>query len=279
MKSLEQIETQNFIPNSKFKLDEVGITNLKTLLVINRNGKMFRLIPSIKVTINLPSQIKGAHMSRIVESIQEILNSELHTHRSVEGMALETLCRLAERHEYDRAEISLQFDFALPQKTPISKKMTIEVYEIEVKTERIRIAKNNFKFTHWIGVSSKGNTVCPHALTNNEGKTHIQRAIGKLIIKGSYDEMPEFETLIDFVERSFSSRTYSLLKTADENQVVNQMFNNPYFVEDVCRNILNIAYSEFQGKYNLEIFAKVVSEESIHKHDVIACGQTATKAE
>lgn len=274
---MEQIETQNLPPNSRFKLDQVGIVNLKTLLVINRNGKKFRLIPTINVTINLPSQIKGAHMSRIVESIQDTLNFELHTHKSVEEMALNTLYRLEEKHDYDKAEISLKFDFALPQKTPVSEKMTIEVYEVEVKTERIRISEMKFKFNHWISVTSKGNTVCPHSLVNNNGKTHIQRAIGTLTIKGSHQEMPEFETLINLVERSFSAKTYSLLKTVDETYVVNQMFSHPYFVEDVCRNILNESYLAFQGKYNLEISARVISEESIHKHDVIACGQTQTQ--
>ncbi|MFX0093491.1 MAG: GTP cyclohydrolase, FolE2/MptA family [Candidatus Hodarchaeota archaeon] len=274
-----QIETQNMPPRSKFKLEKVGITNLKTLLVINRNGKMFRLIPTIKVTINLPSQIKGAHMSRIVESIQDTLHSELHPHKSVEEMALDTLYRLEEKHDYDQAEIALKFDFAVPQKTPVSKKMTIEVYEVEVRTERIRMAGTGFHFSHQISVTSKGNTVCPHSLANNNGKTHIQRAIGNLTVKGSHSEMPEFETLIDLIEGSFSSRTYSLLKTVDENHVVNQMFTHPYFVEDVCRNILNSAHSKFQGNYELEISAKVVSEESIHKHDVIACGQTTTTQE
>lgn len=80
-----------------------------------------------------------------------------------------------------------------------------------------------------------GNTACPHAMANNNGKTHIQRAIGELEIRAPFEEEIPLEEMIDVVESSFSHPTYTLLKTVDENAVVQGMFANPKFVEDVAR--------------------------------------------
>jgi len=44
------------------------------------------------------------------------------------------------------------------------------------------------------------------------------------------------------------------------------MFANPKFVEDVAREIFAKAKERFNGK----IHVRVISNESIHKHDVIA---------
>ncbi|TFF94961.1 hypothetical protein EU546_04205, partial [Candidatus Thorarchaeota archaeon] len=53
--------------------------------------------------------------------------------------------------------------------------------------------------------------------------------------------------------------------------VTRQMHENPQFVEDVCRNILQNAKDAFNDR-NLEMNAEATSLESIHKHDVIAQG-------
>ena len=100
----------------------------------------------------------------------------------------------------------------------------------------------------------------------------MQRALGILRVTGKTEEMPKYEDMIDVIERSFSSRTYSLLKLEDELLITKQMHDNPVFVEDVCRNILQNAKDLFTNR-NLEMFAEAVSLESIHKHDVIAQGR------
>ena len=54
-----------------------------------------------------------------------------------------------------------------------------------------------------------------------------------------------------------------------QKYIVNKMFNNPKFVEDVTREILNRAKNRFK---ECRISAKTISYESIHRHDVIAEG-------
>jgi len=110
---------------------------------------------------------------------------------------------------------------------------------------------------------------------NPEGRTHVQRALGTLSLKGTLDDMPEFESIVDVLRKSFSAETFSILKTEDEQVVINRMYENPMFVEDVCRSILAKAKNNFKDK-KLDLTAIVKSLESIHKHDAIAKGSAAT---
>lgn len=268
----KQIETQNEKPKVEISLDYVGITNFKTLLVITRNGKTFHLTPIIEATINLPADIKGVHMSRINESVVEIINDERNAHNSVEELSLQVLRKLLEKHPFSKAHLSMNFDFFYETKTPISKKKTFEVVNVTVNTW----AEKDKEFLVGITIEYSGNTVCPHAMENNPNKrTHVQRALGKLSVKGTPDQMPSFESMVEILRTSFPAETYSILKTEDEQSVINRMYDNPMFVEDVCRNILANAKEIYNDK-NLELEAMAKSLESIHKHDVIAKGSTKT---
>ncbi len=269
----KQVETQNERPKDEISLDYVGITNFKTLLVITRNGKTFHLAPVVEATINLPADIKGAHMSRISESVVEIINDERNAHNSVEELSLQVLKKLKEKHHYTKAHLSLNFDFFYEAKTPKSKKKTFEVTNVTVETW---VEENKVDQIR-ISVEYIGNTVCPHAMENSpEQKTHVQRALGKLRVKGELDQLPSFESMVNVLRNSFPAETYSILKTEDEQSVIECMYDNPMFVEDVCRSILARAKEEFSD-LTLELEAVAKSLESIHKHDVIAKGSAKTK--
>ncbi|MHA1555667.1 MAG: GTP cyclohydrolase I FolE2 [Candidatus Heimdallarchaeota archaeon] len=267
-----QIETQNEKPMNEISLDYVGITNFKTLLVITRDGKTFHLTPVIEATINLPAEMKGIHMSRICESIVEIINDERNAHHSVEELSLQVLKKLKEKHPFSHAHLSLNFDFFYETKTPVTKKKTFEVTNVTVETW----VKDNSEDLIAISIEYIGNTVCPHAMENNpEKRTHVQRALGKLTAKGTLDQMPSFESMANVLKKSFPAETFAILKTTDEQFVIDRMHENPMFVEDVCRNILARSKESFSDK-KLDLAAIVRSFESIHKHDVIAKGSTTT---
>ncbi|GAG55184.1 unnamed protein product, partial [marine sediment metagenome] len=163
------------------------------------------------------------------------------------------------------------FEFGYSTRTPVSNKRTWEVCDITAITRKI----NDSPFIHEIEIQVIGNTVCPHCMANNAGLTHIQRAIGKLRVVGKTESIPTYGSMIDVIESSFSSKTYSLLKLEDEMHVTRKMHDNPLLVEDVCRNILQHAKDAFIES-DLKIFAEARSLESIHKHDVIAEGRIVT---
>ena len=56
------VDTQDEEPNYKIELSEVGITDLKTVIKVIRDGQNFMFTPDCKITINLPPERKGAHL-------------------------------------------------------------------------------------------------------------------------------------------------------------------------------------------------------------------------
>jgi GTP cyclohydrolase-4 len=263
------IETQDKNPEFPLKLEKVGITNLKTLIKIEREGREFRHIPTMSIFMDLDKLRKGVHMSRLIESITEMLEEEvIEEHHSLEHIGKQILEKLKEKHHFRRAGIEFVSELPVYEKTPASRKDTIEIHEIYVQ-----LLNDGETWTKKLKVSVLGNTVCPHALWVNEGKTHIQRAVGILEVETDFKNEIALEDMVDVVERSFSSKVYTLLKTEDESYIVTKMYENPLFVEDVCRNMLYLSSQQFKA---CSIHAKCLSHESIHRHDVYAEGSVKT---
>ncbi|MDF1540014.1 MAG: GTP cyclohydrolase I FolE2 [Candidatus Thorarchaeota archaeon] len=265
------IDTQDEQPRHRIQLKKVGVKNLKTFIITEKGGFRHHIIPTVEMTIDLPAKFKGIHMSRLVESMTEVISDEFSVQHSIEDIQIHILEALQKKHAFQRGEIKFDFEFGYTSKTPVSNKRTWEVCDISATT----IMENSCSNVHDVSVKVTGNTVCPHCLANNGGLTHMQRAIGILRVVGSTDQIPSYGSMIEVIENSFSSKTYSLLKLEDEVHVTKQMHENPLFVEDVCRNVLQHANDAYEDR-QLEMYAGVRSLESIHKHDVIAEGRIVT---
>ncbi len=261
-------DTQNETPKHRIQLKRVGVKNLKTFIITERSGLRHHIIPTIEMTIDLPAELKGIHMSRLVESMTEVISDEFSVYKSVEELQIQILNALQKLHAFKRGEVRFDFEFGYSSKTPVSKKRTWEVCDVKAGT----VMEVGKPITHDVSVKVIGNTVCPHCMANSDGYTHMQRACGTLRVVGLTEDIPTYGSMIDIIENSFSSKTYSILKLEDEIHVTKAMHENPLFVEDVCRNILQGAKDQFSDK-NLEVYAEARSLESIHKHDVIAQGQ------
>ncbi len=261
------VETQEERPAIMERLHRVGITNLKTVARINWKGRTYTFIPTFEITIDVPAEKKGIHMSRLIESITETMSEAveeevMRAHTSLEELEKCIIMRLERKHSHKRAEVWIKTSLILERETPASKRISYEPYDVEVGV----IKNYDGSFEKVLRVTVVGNTACPHAMANNQGKTHIQRAVATLEVRTAFDEEIALEDMVDVVESSFSSPTYTLLKTIDENAVVQGMYRNPKFVEDVAREIIHKARERFAGKLHV----RVISNESIHKHDVIA---------
>ena len=268
------IDTQDEKPRHRIQLKKVGVKNLKTFIITEKGGFRHHIIPHVEMTIDLPAEFKGIHMSRLVESMTEVISDEFSVHQSIEDIQIHILQALREKHSFQRGEIKFDFEFGYTSKTPVSKKRTWEVCDISAVT----MMENGKETLHDISVKVIGNTVCPHCMANNGGLTHVQRAIGTLRIVSTTEQVPSYGSMIEVIENSFSSKTYSLLKLEDEVYVTKKMQENPFFVEDVCRNILQHASDAYEER-QLEMHAEARSLESIHKHDVVAQGKIVTNGE
>jgi GTP cyclohydrolase-4 len=268
------VDTQNERPRHRIQLSKVGVKDLKTFIITERSGLRHHILPTVDITIDLPAEMKGVHMSRLVESMTEELSDQFRVHKSIEQIQMRILEGLAKKHNSKRSEVKFTFEFGYVSHTPVSKKRTWEVCDVTA----ITTMEEGRPLMHDVEVKVIGNTVCPHCMANNDGLTHIQRAFGKLRIVGEIDAIPTYGSMIEIIEQSFSSKTYSLLKLEDEVHVTKEMHDNPLLVEDVCRNILQRAKEKYSDR-DLEMFAEAQSMESIHKHDVIAQGRIVTNGD
>ncbi|MFX0014197.1 MAG: GTP cyclohydrolase, FolE2/MptA family [Promethearchaeota archaeon] len=265
-------ETQDQNPNVSLSLDEVGLTDFQIQVNITRGTRVYHYQTTVSVVINLPPSRKGAHLSRFVESISEILSSEVHTHYSLEEMSIHVLQTLNEHHPFEKGSMTLEFIFFTNRTTPVSQRSSVENYNAQLTTWL-----NQGDITHDLTLGTYGSTACPHALSQNSAKrTHIQRAYAEISLKGRTADIPDMEDISMILDESFSAPTFSLIKAKDEQWIINHMWEHPFFVEDVTRNLLQFALKQFSDR-RLEIRAKTISQESIHKHNIISKGSTKTE--
>ncbi|HXQ92627.1 MAG TPA: GTP cyclohydrolase, FolE2/MptA family [Nitrososphaerales archaeon] len=259
----QQQPTQDRLPKVRETIDRVGISGLKTALKLSNRGGEAHFTAEIDLFIDLGEDRKGIHMSRLVESINDVVSKgSRKSNESFEKLGVSILSELKKRHSYSNAEVTIKTTMFLGRHTPITNKQTDEPYDVSVGV----IVRGEEIFKN-LRVKAIGNTLCPHSLETTRGKAHVQRAELDLQIEAPIREKIPLEELIDICENSFSSPTYTVLKTSDEAAVVEAMFRNPKFVEDVARDCFKQARNlKFKGRVKI----RATSYESIHKHNAVS---------
>jgi GTP cyclohydrolase-4 len=283
-------DCQSRRPVIGFKLTRVGVTGVKKLVTVQRGGKTVTLTCKIDVFVDLPSSLKGSHMSRNLEVIAEVVDQSVR--KPVSGLEILSadICRsLLERHEYaSYSEVNLEADYFLERTGPSGRK-TLEAYKLVAKA----INKRNNGLKKMIGVEVIGMTACPCAMETlreelqgnmkfERGKipmiTHNQRNITTAMIEVPEEYDIEADDLIEIVENSVSSPTFEILKRSDEAKVVLAAHENPKFVEDVVREILARILDKYSDlPDDVVVTVRSESEESIHKHNAFAERVTTLK--
>ena len=259
----------------------MGVTGVKKLVHIKRPGKKtsIPLVVKMDLFVDLPASQKGSHMSRNLELVSEIIDMSLKQPVSdLESFCAKTAKLLLKKHEYATfSEVKAEGDYFLDRKYPSGKK-GLEPFTLVAEAR----AKSNGEVKKLIGVRVIGMTACPCAyeVIKTIGKyedkfippTHNQRNITTLMIEVPGDDKSvDANHLIDIVEKSFSSPTYSILKRKDEGKIVFNAHKNPKFVEDVVRDILGSVLKKYSKlPDDVIVIVRSESEESIHKHNAYA---------
>jgi len=274
-------DVQSKFSSSKFKITRVGVTGVKKLVHIKRPKKesVIPLIVNLDLFVDLPASQKGSHMSRNLELVSDILDINLKTPvADLESFCAKTAELLLERHEYATfSEVKAEADYFKDTIYPNGKKGS-EPYKL-VSEARV---KSNGETKKLIGVKVIGMTACPCAMElvrkldsrskNAAVPTHNQRNIGTLMIEVPHNlNYVDADELINIVENSFSSPTYSILKRKEEGELVLNAHKKPKFVEDVVRDMLRSVLKKYKNlPDDVLVIARSESEESIHKHNAFA---------
>jgi GTP cyclohydrolase-4 len=283
-------DIQSEEPRHAIALDRVGLSGLRRVICLTTSGKPRHLPAQLNLSVSLPRQQKGTHMSRLGLAVEEALADLVQAPApNIETLSATIAGELRKRLDAVRADIEIVSEFPLTRRTPVSGLSSQEVYTLLAWG-----AAGPRGTASLIGVEAEGMTACPCAQSlmrdraaqrlQEEGfsteqitrildavplPTHNQRGRGRLVL--SANPAIRAQDLVHIVEASMSSETYGILKRPDEHFIVSRAHRHPKFVEDVVRGMLAHvaeAYPELPG--DTFVFASQVNFESIHKHNVFA---------
>lgn len=236
-------------------IDRVGVRNVSyPIIVMDRNSGTQNTIASVSMSVLLPHEYRGTHMSRFIETLEAYQGK-------IGPATLEALTEhLRTKLDADEAEIKFQFPYFMRKKAPVSGIPSYMRYEASLHGI---YKKNVFDMISGVGVYVQ--TLCPCSKEISECGAHNQRATVNLKVRMA--ELVWFEEMIQMIENSSSTPLYTLLKREDEKYVTERAYANPHFVEDVVRDLALVLNGDERIIW-YEI--SVSSSESIHYHDAFA---------
>ncbi len=236
-------------------IQRVGIKDLRhPLAFVDRSGTSVNTVANASMTVHLPKEHKGTHMSRFVELLNE--------HReplSIRGM--QTLVEhMNRRLEAQAGHIELTFPYFVRKLAPVSGVASLMDYSVTLSAS-VHEGHTDLTVKVVIPVTS----LCPCSKEISDYGAHNQRS--HVTVEANVDARMWIEDLIDLVENQASSELYALLKRHDEKFVTERAYDNPKFVEDVIRDVAAQLNAEPRIKaYTLE----VENFEAIHNHSAYA---------
>jgi GTP cyclohydrolase I len=218
-----------------------------------------RTVADIDLSVDLPAEFKGTHMSRFIESIQYWTeHSDALDYAAMRQLLLDMRDRLSACN----AHVTFRFPYFMTRPAPSSARPASMPYQCTLTGELD--ASDNPTFT--LDVTVPVMTVCPCSKAISDEGAHSQRADVRMKVK--MNGRIWIEELIEIAESAGSSPVYTLLKREDEKFVTEHAFANPMFVEDVVRNVaIRLNQHPLVSSYSVE----VESYESIHAHNAFAC--------
>ena len=248
---MEMADVQNQKPENEIELEKVGVEGLKKYVVIKRPDKTYHAIVIINSYITLPSNLRGAHMSRFAETIAEVPSESL----SIEDLAEEIAKRAYQKHGFHcYTEVFGELPYERTRPSGEKEKAIAGMFGKFSTKSKKKI----------VGVSINGILACPCSKELTKGLTHNQR--GKITVEIDVsDNKVDLFDVIEMCKQSFSSPTFSILKRPEEKEVVERIHENPRFVEDVVRKCVQLLREKYPGRY---CRVKCISYESIHDHNV-----------
>ncbi len=257
---MEDIQSQN--DSRELPIDLVGVSGLRyPITVRDRARARQKTIAELSLSVSLPHQYKGTHMSRFIEVV--------HEHR--DQVDMETLPAIVEglrtRLDAERARVEVRFPYFMERTAPSSGQKSLMSYDC-----RYAAQADNDGGDFVVGVRVPITTLCPCSKAISDYGAHNQRGYVDVSIRAArtahgLPRMVWIEELIEVAEQAGSAPVYPLLKREDERAVTMQAYDNPAFVEDVVRNVAGTLRADSRIVW-LEV--RVETLESIHDHNAFA---------
>jgi GTP cyclohydrolase I len=249
-------DVQSATDTRHIPIQRVGIRGVRhPMMIRSSNGEIQPTIANWTLTVALPPEEKGTHMSRFIALLEKYRSTPM-TIDLFRTMALEMLHLL----NAERGDITAAFPYFVNKSAPVSGVESLMDYEVQW-IARAAGDEVDFELVVQVPVTS----LCPCSKAISEYGAHNQRS--HVIVAASLSETIDLERLIRLVEEEASCELWGLLKRPDERFVTERAYDNPKFVEDLVRDVAaRVAVQPGVRSYRVE----AENFESIHNHSAYA---------
>lgn len=249
-------DVQSTIDTRHIAIQSVGIRSVKYPVLIELQGQ--KAMPSVaefEMTVFLPADQKGTHMSRFIALLEESQGTVL----TVAGFR-KLLADMLQRLDAPSGRIKMQLPYFLSKVAPISGVSSLMDYQLTLEGAATAEGQDIY-LTVVVPVTS----LCPCSKKISDYGAHNQRS--HVTARVQLKEDVDIAQFISAIEQQASCELYGLLKRPDEKYVTERAYDNPKFVEDLVRDVA-IAMNKFSqvGHYTVE----AENFESIHNHSAYA---------
>lgn len=264
---MDMIDIQKTLDTRQVALEQVGVCDLKyPITVLDRTHGTQQTVATVSLSVALPPEVKGTHMSRFIAVMNE------HRGKITMKAIPSILADLKLKLEASAAQVSMTFPYFIEKAAPVSGHKGYIDCQVTFTGES-GLKGQRFSIHVKVAVAS----LCPCSKAISDYGAHNQR--GEVSINVELAEQEGrlakvwIEELYEIAESAASAPLYPLLKRTDERFVTMQAYENPAFVEDIARNVALALRNDPRLK-SYEI--KVTNFESIHAHNAFAVARSNT---
>ncbi|MGB3289632.1 MAG: GTP cyclohydrolase FolE2 [Burkholderiaceae bacterium] len=251
-------DVQSSVDTRHIAIQRVGVRGVRhPMAIAQADGSAQATVANWELTVALPAQEKGTHMSRFVALLEK--------HRQT-AMTPVLFCAMAQDMlpllNAQKGDIAATFPYFLPKTAPVSGVSSLMDYEVKW-VARAQAGATEFALSVLVPVTS----LCPCSKAISKYGAHNQRSHVTVEVDYQDPALVDVDALIRSIEQQASCELWGLLKRGDEKFVTERAYENPKFVEDLVRDVAE----HLQGLAGVRSF-RVTAEnfESIHNHSAYA---------
>ena len=249
-------DVQSIADTRRLAIQNVGIKGLRyPLLLETSGGEHLSTVATLAMTVGLPPQVKGTHMSRFVELL------ESRTHALKQDGLFRMLEEMLVRLDATSGRIELAFPYFIRKTAPVSGVESLLDYDATLIIDK----REGERACLTLRVTAPVTSLCPCSKEISDYGAHNQRS--HITLEARLRAPMAIEELVRLADEEASCEVFGLLKRPDEKWVTERAYDNPKFVEDLVRDIALRLMKEpriAQWKVTSENF------ESIHNHSAYA---------
>ncbi|MCC2596425.1 GTP cyclohydrolase FolE2 [Pusillimonas sp. MFBS29] len=252
-------DVQSSVDTRHLAIERVGVRGVRhPMLLETADGSSMPTVGNWELTVALPAEEKGTHMSRFVALLEQYRTTP---------MTPVLFCTMAQAMlpllNATKGDISASFPYFMSKQAPVSGVASLMDYQVTWTARAQATGQTEFELAAQIPVTS----LCPCSKAISEYGAHNQRSHVTVTAIFSQPDLVDLDHLIRLTEQQASCELWGLLKRTDEKFVTERAYENPKFVEDLVRDVA----VQLQAVSGIQRF-RVVAEnfESIHNHSAYA---------